>query len=62
MTFLSPLLLWGLLASSIPVIIHLFSLRHTKEIEFSSLNSVSVNHEDNQPTPIPLTTQVRGNE
>ncbi len=40
MTFLSPLLLWGLLASSIPVIIHLFSLRHTKEIEFSSLKFI----------------------
>ena len=40
MTFLSPLMLWGLVAASIPVIIHLFSLRHTKEVEFSSLSFI----------------------
>jgi len=37
MTFLSPVLLWGLLAAFIPIIIHLFSLSKTKEMEFSSL-------------------------
>ncbi|MFQ6678140.1 MAG: BatA domain-containing protein [Fidelibacterota bacterium] len=37
MTFLSPSLLWGLAAASIPLIIHLISLRQTKEMEFSSI-------------------------
>lgn len=37
MTFLSPTLLWGLLAASIPIIIHLISLSKTKEMEFSSI-------------------------
>ena len=33
-------MLWGLLAASIPIIIHLYSLRQTKEIEFSSLRYI----------------------
>lgn len=37
MTFLNPALLWGLLAVSIPVIIHIFNLKRTKKIEFSTL-------------------------
>lgn len=37
MTFLNPLLLFGLLAASIPIIIHLLNLRKLKTIEFSSL-------------------------
>jgi len=37
MTFLSPSLLWGLAAAAIPLIIHLISLRKTKEMEFSSI-------------------------
>jgi len=34
--FLNPTLLWGLLAISIPIIIHLFNLRRVKRIEFSN--------------------------
>ncbi len=37
MTFLNPVVLFGLLAASIPVIIHLFNLRTLKKIEFSTL-------------------------
>ncbi|MFI5237524.1 MAG: BatA domain-containing protein [Ignavibacteriales bacterium] len=37
MTFLNPVVLFGLLAASIPVIIHLFNLRKLKKIEFSTL-------------------------
>lgn len=37
MIFLNPAVLLGLLAASIPVIIHLFSLRKLKKIEFSTL-------------------------
>ncbi len=37
MTFLSPVFLWGLATAAIPIIIHLISLRHTKEMEFSSV-------------------------
>lgn len=40
MMFLAPTILWGLLAASIPIIIHLYSLRQTKEIEFSSLKYI----------------------
>ena len=40
MIFLTPSMLWGLLAASIPIIIHLYSLRQTKEIEFSSLKYI----------------------
>ncbi len=34
--FLNPILLWGLLAISIPIIIHLFNLRRVKRVEFSN--------------------------
>lgn len=37
MTFLNPLLLWGLAAISIPILIHIFNLKRTKKIEFSTL-------------------------
>lgn len=37
MTFLNPLVLIGLLAASIPIIIHLLNLRKLKVIEFSSI-------------------------
>ncbi len=37
MTFLNPAILWGLLAVSIPIIIHIFNLKKTKKIEFSTL-------------------------
>ncbi len=37
MTFLSPGILWGLVATAIPILIHLISQRNTKEVEFSSL-------------------------
>jgi len=37
MTFLNPLILFGLMAASIPVILHLLNLRKLRKIEFSSL-------------------------
>ncbi|MCW8803913.1 MAG: BatA domain-containing protein, partial [Ignavibacteriaceae bacterium] len=37
MTFLNPAVLFGLLAASIPIIIHLLNLRKLKIIEFSTL-------------------------
>lgn len=37
MTFLNPAILFGLLAASIPILIHLFNLRKLKKIEFSTL-------------------------
>ncbi|MBI4429234.1 MAG: BatA domain-containing protein [Ignavibacteriales bacterium] len=37
MTFLNPLVLFGLLAASIPVLLHIFNLRKLKTIEFSTL-------------------------
>jgi len=37
MTFLNPFILFGLIASTIPVIIHILNLRKLKKIEFSSL-------------------------
>ncbi|MGB9665155.1 MAG: BatA domain-containing protein, partial [Ignavibacteria bacterium] len=37
MTFLNPLVLFGLIAASIPIIIHLLNLKKLKVIEFSSL-------------------------
>jgi hypothetical protein len=37
MNFINPLVLFGLLAASIPVILHLLNLRKLKRIEFSSL-------------------------
>jgi hypothetical protein len=37
MTFLNPLVLFGLIAAAIPIIIHLLNLRKLKTIEFSTL-------------------------
>ncbi|HRK59804.1 MAG TPA: BatA domain-containing protein, partial [Candidatus Kapabacteria bacterium] len=37
MTFLNPLVLLGLIASSVPLLLHLFSIRKSKPLEFSSL-------------------------
>ncbi len=37
MTFLNPVILFGLLAASIPILIHLLNLRKLKRIEFSTL-------------------------
>lgn len=37
MTFLNPLLLFGLAAAAIPIILHLLNLRKLKTVEFSSL-------------------------
>ena len=42
MTFLSPSILWALFAVSIPLIIHLISLRQTKLEEFSSLRFIKL--------------------
>ncbi|KAB2909030.1 MAG: BatA domain-containing protein [Ignavibacteriales bacterium] len=38
MTFLSPAVLFGLLAASIPILIHLLNLRKLKKIDFSTLH------------------------
>ncbi|MBC8346037.1 MAG: BatA domain-containing protein [Candidatus Marinimicrobia bacterium] len=40
MSFLFPSMLWGLAAVSIPLIIHLISLRHTKIVDFSSIRHI----------------------
>ena len=40
MTFVYPNILWGLLAASLPLIIHLISLRSTKTLEFSSIRHI----------------------
>ena len=37
LTFLNLSVLWGLLAVSIPIIIHLFNLRRVKKVEFSNI-------------------------
>ncbi len=37
MTFINPAILWGLAAISIPILIHIFNLKRTKKIEFSTL-------------------------
>ena len=37
LSFLNPSILWGLLAVSIPIIIHLFNLRRVKKVEFSNI-------------------------
>jgi hypothetical protein len=37
MSFLNPLILFGLLAVSIPILIHLFNLRKVEKVEFSTL-------------------------
>jgi uncharacterized membrane protein len=38
MVFLNPAILFGLLAASIPILIHLFNLRKLRKIEFSTLS------------------------
>ena len=40
MSFLFPSMLWGLFALLIPIIIHLFSLRKNRKIEFSSIQHI----------------------
>ena len=40
MTFLNPLLLFGLVAAAIPLIIHLFNFRRPRRIDFSSLTFI----------------------
>lgn len=37
MTFINPAILWGMAAISIPILIHIFNLKRTKKIEFSTL-------------------------
>jgi len=37
MTFLNPLVLFGLFAAAIPIIIHLLTLRKLRTVEFSTL-------------------------
>lgn len=37
MTFINPAILWGMTAISIPILIHLFNLRKTRKLEFSTL-------------------------
>lgn len=38
MTFLNPAILFGLLAASVPIVLHFMNLRKLKKIEFSTLN------------------------
>lgn len=40
MTFLTPSVLWALSLASLPLIIHLLSLRNTKDVEFSTLRFI----------------------
>ena len=40
MSFLFPNILWGLFGLTIPIIIHLFSLRKSKTVEFSSIHHI----------------------
>jgi hypothetical protein len=40
MTFLNPLLLFGLAAATIPILLHLFNLRKLRTIEFSTLTFI----------------------
>jgi len=40
MSFLAPWVLWGLIAASIPIIIHLLSIRRTAKIEFSTIQFI----------------------
>ena len=40
MSFLFPSMLWGLFALLIPIIVHLFSLRKNRKIEFSSIQHI----------------------
>ena len=40
MSFLAPSLLWGLLAGTVPVIIHLISRRRTQRVDFSTIRFI----------------------
>ena len=40
MSFLAPSLLWGLLAASVPFIIHLVSNRRVQKVEFSTVRFI----------------------
>jgi len=40
MTFFAPTILWGLFAALIPVLIHLLSLKNTREIDFSTIRFI----------------------
>ena len=40
MSFLYPTALWGLIAVSLPLIIHLFSIRKNQKVEFSSIRHI----------------------
>ena len=40
MSFLFPNVLWGLFGLTIPIIIHLFSLRKSKTVEFSYIHHI----------------------
>ena len=46
MSFLFPSMLWGLFASLIPLIIHLFNQNTTKTVEFSSIQHIKVLESD----------------
>ncbi len=46
MSFLFPAVLWGLIGVSLPIIIHLISLRHTKTVDFSTIRHIkALEHE-----------------
>ena len=40
MSFLVPSVLWGLIAATIPLLIHLFSIRRTQTVDFSSIRFI----------------------
>ena len=40
MSFLVPSVLWGLIAATIPLLIHLFSIRRTQTVDFSSIQFI----------------------
>ncbi|MFQ6674643.1 MAG: BatA and WFA domain-containing protein, partial [Fidelibacterota bacterium] len=46
MSFLAPAVLWGLVAASIPLIIHLISTRRTQKVDFSSIRFIKVLEHD----------------
>ena len=50
MVFLNPTILFGLLAASIPVLIHMLNLRKLKKVEFSTLSFLK-GITKNQDTP-----------
>ena len=46
MSFLFPSVLWGLFASLIPLIVHLFNQNTTKTVEFSSIQHIKALESD----------------